>query len=305
MKKKPQKNPKTFNCEKCNFSSSNKKDFRRHLSTRKHKMDNEDNRRITKNTPYECMVCGKQYKFQSGLSKHKKKCPPSSVDEVVEPDTSTMSHITVENESLKGEVKELRRMMQKMMKAQKSTNECVATLHEIIPKVGTTINNKMSINVFLNEKCKDAMNITDFVDKLTVSIEDLIYTKNHGYIKGISNIFVKQLQDMKPTERPIHCSDRKRLQFYIKDENKWEKDSSHKKIDKTIEDVAYSQIKQIKMWEKKHPDYLANEKLLMEWHEMIHNVMGGEEDEDRVKNRGSIKKEIGSTVDMKDDLINL
>ena len=74
---------------------------------------------------------------------------------------------------------------------------------------------------------------------------------------------------------------------------------------KTIEDVAYSQIKQIKMWEKKHPDYLANEKLLMEWHEMIHNVMGGEEDEDRVKNRGSIKKEIGSTVDMKDDLINL
>ena len=130
-----------------------------------------------------------------------------------------------EKESLKNEVKELRQMMEKMIQAQSETNKCFhKTLDNMIGKVGNnTYNNKMSINVYLNEYCKDAMNLTDFVDKLKVSLEDLMYTKDHGYVKGISNIFVKQLQDMKPTERPIHCSDKKRLQFYVKNENKWEK----------------------------------------------------------------------------------
>ena len=95
-------------------------------------------------------------------------------------------------------------------------------------------NKKMTINVFLNEQCKDAMNLTDFVENVRVSLQDLNYTKKNGYIDGISNIFVKHLQDMKPTERPIHCSDKKRMQFYVKDANVWEKDKSHEKIDKSI-----------------------------------------------------------------------
>ena len=166
-----------------------------------------------------------------------------------------------------------------------------------LKKVGNnTYNNKMSINVYLNQYCKNAMNLTEFIDDLKVSIEDLMYTKTHGYVKGISNIFVKQLQDMKPTERPIHCSDKKRLQFYVKNENKWEKDNIHNNIDKSIDDVTIKQIKKIKTWERDHPNCFTDERLLTQWHMMIHNAMGG--DDDRNKNKDSIKKELGLTFEV-------
>ena len=305
--KKLQKKLKKYNCEKCDYHSSDKNDYQRHLRTRKHKMDNMDNNRITKKTAHQCMVCGRTYKYRSGLSKHKRKCSPRDDVGSARVDQGPDASIPVvdgEKESLKKEVVQLRQMMQDVIKAQAAANTNFHdTLNRMIPKVGNTTNNKLSINVFLNEKCKHAMNITDFVDKLTVSLEDLMYTRDHGFVKGISNIFVKQLQDMKPTERPIHCSDKKRLQFYIKDEDKWERDSGNTKLDKTIEDVTIKQIKQIKIWEKEHPNYLTDEKLLMEWHTMIHNVMGGDEDEARAKNKGSIKREIGQTVEVKDELI--
>ena len=176
--------------------------------------------------------------------------PPTRVDKnikIISKNKIIVQEPDQEKESLKKEVKELRQMMEKMIEAQGETNKCFhKTLDNMIGKVGNnTYNNKMSINVYLNEHCKDAMNLTDFVDKLKVSLEDLMYTKDHGYVKGISNIFVKQLQDMKPTERPIHCSDKKRMQFYVKEENKWEKDDEHAKLDKSIADVTLKQIKKI------------------------------------------------------------
>jgi hypothetical protein len=269
------------------------------------------------------MVCGRTYVYASGLSKHKKKCkpssdvvaiekafvksPPTDVDENIEKQPKNKKigqYHDAEKESLKKEVKELRQMMEKMIEAQSETNKCFhKTLDNMIGKVGhNTYNNKMSINVYLNEYCKDAMNLTDFVDKLKISLEDLMYTKDHGYVKGISNIFVKQLQDMKPTERPIHCSDRKRLQFYVKDENKWEKDKVHSKIDKSIDDITIKQIKQIKLWEKEHPNYLQNDKLLGQWHTMIQHAMGGGGENSRVKNKDSIKKNLGIKFEVKKEL---
>ena len=270
-------------------------------------MDNEDNGRIKQKTAHVCMLCGKQYKYSSGLSKHKKKCSsPLYVDkeEIINKD-NVSTNVSNENESLKKEVCELRLMMKDMIKAQKKTTDNFTnTLDQMISKVGNTFNNKMSINVYLNEHCKDAMNLTDFIGNLKVSLEDLKYTKDHGYVKGISNIFVKQLQDMKPTERPIHCSDKKRLQFYVKDENQWKKDKVHSKIDKSIDDVTIKQIKQIKLWEKENPNYLNNERLLMQWHTMIHNAMGGSNDDGRVKNKDSIKKELGITLEVKKELVD-
>ena len=119
--------------------------------------------------------------------------------------------------------------------------QLIQSQNEMIPKLGNNNNNKISINVFLNQHCKNAMNLTDFVDNIKLSIEDLEYTNQHGYVKGISNIFTKHLTDMKVTERPIHCSDKKRLQFYIKDSDKWEKDKEHKKIDQTIQKINKKQ----------------------------------------------------------------
>jgi len=321
--KSGQKSGQKIYCKKCDYTSRDKYDWKRHVSTRKHKMDNLDNLLDNKKVGYHCMVCGRTYVYASGLSKHKKKCrtssdvvtsekafvkpSPTNVDENIEKQPKNKKigrYHDAEKESLKNEVKELRQMMEKMIEAQSETNKCFhKTLDNMIGKVGNnTYNNKMSINVYLNEYCKDAMNLTDFVDKLKISLEDLMYTKDHGYVKGISNIFVKQLQDMKPTERPIHCSDRKRLQFYVKDENKWGKDKVHIKIDKSIDDITIKQIKQIKLWEEEHPNYLQNEKLLEQWHTMIQHAMGGGGENSRVKNKDSIKKNLGIKFEVKKEL---
>ena len=161
----------------------------------------------------------------------------------------------------------------------------------------------MTINVFLNQECKNAMNLQDFVQNVKISLEDLNYTKEHGYIKGISNIFTKYLQDLDPKERPIHCSDKKRLQFYVKEKDKWDKDKANAKIDKTIEDITVKQIKRIKEWEKQHPNYLHNDKLLQEWHRMIQQITGSGDEAIRERSKEQIKKSIGNTIEIKDAMI--
>ena len=311
MEKGGKKSGQKHHCKKCDYRCRDNYDWKRHLSTTKHKMDNLDNERIIKKVGYHCMVCGKIYKYASGLSKHKKKCAPSS-DEgpfeniiiAVEPTPVENEPVDLEKEFLKQEVSELKNIMKQILhnQAQSATN--FESLKDVMPKIGNTYN-KMSINIYLNEKCKDAMNLTDFVENVKVSLEDILYTKNHGFVKGISNIFVKQLQDMEPTQRPIHCSDTKRLQFYVKDADKWEKDKSHEKINKTIDEITFKQIKHVKLWETEHPNYLNDDKLLMEWQTMIRNITGGDSgDGDTAKNKSSIKRELGTTVEVKSELVD-
>ena len=111
-------------------------------------------------------------------------------------------------------------------------------------------NRNMTINVFLNEQCKDALNLTDWVQNIKVTLEDLEYTKDNGFVDGVTNIITKQLRDLKPTERPIHCSDKKRLQFYVKDNDEWTKDTNNKKLDETLRDVKLKLPKSLTEWEK-------------------------------------------------------
>jgi len=188
----------------------------------------------------------------------------------------------------------------KLVKNQKDVNENLhQTLKEIIPTIGNNNNNRISINVFLNQHCKDAMNLTDFVDKIKISIKDLHYTKENGYVEGISNIFRKHLTDMKPTERPFHCSDTKRLQFYVREENKWAKDTKNIKMDRTIQDISIKQIKHLKEWEKKHPGYLEDEELRTEWHGLVEAMCRPENQIEGDK----IKKNLGDTSEVKNELI--
>ena len=154
----------------------------------------------------------------------------------------------------------IKQQQQQLTESQKMMEKVI---EETIPKIGNNnnnnSNNKISINVYLNKNCKDAMNLTDFVEQINVSIEDLLYTTQHGHAEGLANIFQKQLKDMNPTDRPIHCSDKKRLQFYVKDDDTWHKDEKHIKIDKTIHDIRMKQVKNLKKWEDMHPAYLTNE----------------------------------------------
>ena len=294
--KKFQKSSKKYYCEKCDYSSNRESQWHRHLSTTKHKMDNMDNSvDNTKSTKrcFEC-VCGKVYKYNSGLSKHKKKCllvMQEPVDEkIIETPTSSSSKSGLSVEVLNKLVEQNNTLMEKVIELSKNSQ---------VINYQNCGNKKMTINVFLNQECKNAMNLTDFVENVKVSLEDLNYTKEHGYIKGISNIFAKHLNDLDPKERPIHCSDKKRLQFYVKEENKWEKDKANAKIDKTIEDITVKQIKRIKEWEKKHPDYLQNESLLQEWHRMIQQITGSGEE----LQKDQIKKSLGNTIEIKDAMV--
>lgn len=277
MEKNPKKTRKKYECKKCYFSTSNRKDYNRHLTTRKHQ-------RITKNNKkpqsYSC-ECGKVYKFRSGLSKHKKTC----------------------NLNLDSTIDIFQKVLEQQQDLQEKMNQVATNSSGNVINYNTNTNNKMTINLFLNEKCKDAMNLTDFIKSLEVSLEDLQYSKEHGYAKGISNIFVKHLQDMPPTERPFHCSDKKRMQFYVKDEDKWEKDNQHEKIDSSISNIQLKQIRKIKEWEQKHPNYLKDESLLQLWHDMIHQIMGPSDDASREKNKELIKKNIGTKVELKDAMI--
>jgi len=328
-----EKSPKIYkckyNCKKCDYHSNNKKDFNKHLATAKHKRGQMDNEKIPKNPlpHYSCAECGKKYMWSSGLSKHKKKCGKMKDEEDVAAfDLAVAREVSAKLAFLEARVKELEKgshqnvdssgsgivlevrdlfrnqnlAMKELVKNQKDVNENLHnTLKEIIPTIGNNNNNSISINVFLNQHCKDAMSLTDFVDKIKISIEDLLYTKEKGYVEGISNIFRKNLTDMKPTERPFHCSDTKRLQFYVKEEDKWAKDTKHTKMDRTIHDISIKQIKHLKEWENTHPGYLDNEELRGEWHGLVEAMCRSSSGSETDK----IKKNLGDTSEVKNELI--
>ena len=276
--KKRKKTHLKYYCKKCDYSSRNKTDFNRHLSTTKHKMETDGNILETTKTQLICL-CGKTYKTRSGLFKHKKKCPSivEKLDVSKNAKTKLIKSTNIDeqfmnvNDQLKilEKKKELAELNLKIAEINQGQ-----IVNQTINNTNNT-NNNMTINLFINEHCKNAMNLTDFVDNVKISLEDLEYTSQHGYAKGISNIFIKQLEDMPVTERPIHCSDKKRMQFYVKEENKWEKDNEHAKFDKSIADATLKQIKKIRDWEDEHPHFMHNEKLIGIWNQMMARTMGG------------------------------
>jgi hypothetical protein len=255
-----------YDCTNCNFRTSNVKDWKRHLTTQKHL-------KISKKTEnFFCSHCNKGYKFKSGLSRHSKTCHSSK-------NTQYENNLEI--------------LLNKMIE------ENANTIKNILPYIGNNINNKMTINVFLNEHCKNAMNITEFVDTLNLSLEDLMYTINNGYVKGISNIFVKNLKELEPSMRPIHCSDVKRLQFYVKDENEWIKEKGNEKLDRTISQISSKQLQKIKEWESKNPNWSSSEHLREKFMNMLENVL----DDKETNSEMLIKREICNSIDIKNTLV--
>jgi len=160
-------------------------------------------------------------------------------------------------------------------------------------------NQNMTINVFLNEQCKDALNLTDFVQNIKVTLEDLKYTADNGFVNGVTNIITKQLQDLEPRQRPIHCSDKKRLQFYVKDDDKWEKDINNKKLDETIRDVKLKLPKSLTEWEKMNPSYKKDTKLMDEWMNIMAGISGGDTGS-VLKDKLALKRKIATYIELKE-----
>ncbi len=256
---KKSKKKKMWSCKFCNYNTFHKGTYERHLASKKHKSEI-----LNKTHPFNCEKCNMGFNSRTTLWRHKKKCDICTVLGNNERYDS-ISKLTEELEKKSKENKELMQLL----------NKVVEQNTEMVPRIGNNnnTNNNISINVILNEKCKDAMNLTDFVDKVNVSLEDLMYTKNNGYAKGISNILVNQLKDMSVEDRPIHCSDQNMLQFYVKDENKWEKDEKNDKVNNSINKIQKKQIRRIKEWTDKHPNFLDDQELYIEYQKMVKSTM--------------------------------
>jgi hypothetical protein len=285
--KKSQKVAPIFLCESCNYKCSKKCDFVKHFLTAKHKiLQNPTSNPTLNNKMYECK-CGKIYKHSSTLYAHKKKCVYVENVQIVEnKETNELQDL---KEFMKYLIKENSEMKHIMMDVIKNGN---------INNINNTntynnSNNKtFNLQFFLNETCKDAMNLTDFVDSLQLQLCDLEKVGEVGYIEGISSIIVKSLSALDVSERPIHCTDKKRETMYVKDENKWEKEDEKKeKIHKMIKKISNKNITLISEFREKYPDYKkSNTKVSDQFNKIIIESMGGHGDNVYEKEEKIIKK---------------
>lgn len=264
--KKCQKNIIEYVCHKCNFKCSKKSNWRQHLTTRKHNLDNLDNKMdkktaivVEKEKPGFVCSCGKEFKYQSGLCKHKKKCAHNGESEktMEEKEEVVVAHEKNDSSILQELISQNKELRNMIIDQHKQHEE---TIKEIIPKIGNTINNNQqyTIQMFLNEKCKNALNISDFINSLQITLEDLNMTTNRGLIEGVTLTMMRGLEKLQVHERPIHCSDLKREIMYIKDADQWNRDENNDKLKDTIERVADKQLQSFQTWEDSHPDYMNN-----------------------------------------------
>ena len=306
--KKSGKIRKNFYCKSCDYYTSDKKDYNKHLLTRKHKKSaNAD--KICKNVEFVCEFCNKSYKYNSGLSRHKKKCKFSKIDNV---ENDNNYHFVTQNQKINENSKKDDTLIRLLMQQQEQTNQTIKLLKEAVDantkmskNVGNNNNNTISINLFLQEKCQNAMNLTDFIDQLHVSLDDLDYSKDNGFVMGMANILTKKLKDLKPTERPIHCSDKKRLQFYVKDDNKWGKDKNNEKIDKTIDTIKRKQTVQLSEWEKMHPNFRNNPEELQEWQQLLSGMTEDPADHQPEKIKIALKRSLANYTQLKDAILEV
>ena len=316
------KNKNVYYCEKCDYKCCKNSHWKQHILTQKHQNGKNGNYNDNKKkAQIKCPLCSKVYAHKSGLSRHIKVCK-NSVSQLakISQKLAKFSHSkfncecgksykhasslskhktkckylqTVNKNIQKNEIiptNNVEHLLKDILEENKVLREKITNL-----ELGNTMinsNNNFNINMFLNEKCKNAMNLEDFVEKIKLTLEDLNFTKDNGYTKGISNIFIKNLNDMDITERPIHCSDQKRLQFYVKNDNEWSKDKNNEKIDNTIEKVSLKHLKSLREWVKDNPDYKDTDSKLEEYFTLVRSITQPNDD----RNLKNIKKKVGESV---------
>jgi hypothetical protein len=256
---KTQKNAPKFSCEKCNYMCCNKFDFSRHLGTRKHLETNNANEKTQKNASYICETCDKEYKHHSSLCKHKKNCNPENTCDSDKIDLNSLDmNLVMQLLKQNDEFKSL--MVEQNNKMMETFQE---TMQEVC-KNGINNNSNNSINshnktfnlqVFLNEQCKDAMNIMEFVDTIKLDLDDAESVRKLGYVNGISNIIIKHLKALDVHMRPVHCTDLKRETVYVKYQDVWEKEGDDNKLmRKAIKHVAVKNYNAADIFKELHPD---------------------------------------------------
>jgi hypothetical protein len=261
-----QKVANKYYCEACDYGTSKTNNFTKHLLTAKHKTAIVSDQKVakvakvaTEQIPndvscYSCEKCSKNYKSRKGLWSHKKKCSQKEEEKIENTiallNTGTISKI--ESNLIMELLKQNGELQKKIIEMAKESHDNIA----IRNNNGTVNNNKtFNLQFFLNETCKDAMNINQFIDNIQVSFEDIENLGNNGYVKGITDIIVKELNTLDVTQRPFHCTDVKRETMYIKDNNSWDKDSENlTKMKNAITKVVHKNKVKTKEWCQEHPN---------------------------------------------------
>jgi len=276
-----QKNANIFRCETCDFVTGNKFNYLKHLDTRKHKILTKTDTNLAKDaTPNFVCLCGKSYKHRQSLYAHKKIClkmdvticetalEHSNVNENVNENSIINNNNNVNNEN-----NDFKDLVCKMMtenneiKAMliKENQELRSQIKELIPKVGNNtitnnnINNKFNIQIFLNEQCKDAINIKDFIESIKISLQQLEQIQNKGLVDGLATAILENIGRLSLYERPIHCTDIKRETLYIKHDDIWEKDETKQNIKKAIKELSHKPYSTLKEWLDNNPNYMDDE----------------------------------------------
>ena len=260
---KTPKNAEILYCEICDFKCFKQSDWNRHILRPKHKRNEMERQKTPKNAEieyYTCKNCNKFYKSSSGLWKHNQRCLNKinySNNQLI---NENMIIIPEKNNS---EIKDLTNIVIEVVKNnqefQKQMFEMYKSIQSnvIMNNCNNTNNNTFNMQVFLNEECKDAMNISDFVNSVNIQLEDLEDVGRLGYATGMSNIIVKELKMLDVYKRPIHCSDIKREIFYVKDNDVWEKETpENNKMKKAIKVISKKNMIKLNDWRDKHPDCL-------------------------------------------------
>tara|TARA_B100000902_G_scaffold1065_1_gene1398 strand:+ start:2566 stop:3447 length:882 start_codon:yes stop_codon:yes gene_type:complete len=249
---KSSKNENIYSCKTCNYFTSRKSQYERHLLTAKHKnLHNTDEKVPLEPKTFVC-ICGKSYKHRQSLFTHQSKCTYERVknEEVIETSISQNAILEV------------------VKKQQDQLTQLTDALKDIAPNLGnnnttnsnnTNNTNQFNINVFLNEDCKNAINMSDFIKSIEVSLEQLDLTKTKGLEKGITQVIMDNMNKLSVHERPLHCTDSKRETLYIKDDDKWEKDKDKTKIKEVIKKASNKNYMALQNWRKENPDYLDDD----------------------------------------------
>jgi hypothetical protein len=288
-----------FYCSYCDYYTCKKYNYDKHNLTAKHIKSMNSNEKVAKSShtiKHVCKTCLKEYKDYSGLWRHKKKCPlpaaPATPNHNAD-DMLTKDHIIMmlikQNSELIKETTEVKSMIMEVLKN--------ATAHQTINNNTNCHNKSFNLNLFLNEKCKDAMNIMDFVESIKLQLSDLENVGKAGFVNGISNIIVKNLKALDETQRPVHCTDKKREVIYVKDEDKWEKeDAEYKKVRKAIKTIAKKNSKLLFEFKEKHPDCVDGDSKHSEtYSKLVVEAYGGANKED-AENESRIIKNISKEV---------
>jgi len=285
-----------FVCELCDYKCSKKFNLDRHCLSSRHikeinrKEKEEKEAKKEKNEQFYCETCNKEFKTRSGLWKHSKTCNFKDKKSVATDENET---ITTSNE-----IHELKEIMKYLMKENSEMKNMMMDVIKTGTHNNTTNNNShnktFNLNFFLNETCKNALNINEFVSSIKVSLDDLENTGRQGYIEGISSIILNKLKNLNHYDRPIHCADNKREILYIKNDNQWFKESEEKPLlTKAIKTIANENIKQIKTWRDKNPECTdSDSKKNNLYLKIVSNSMSGTDKEECDKNINKIIKNI-------------